>query len=228
MDPIDYQSRGGAFERNETMNAGVYLARRKLVTWLDLYHWKWTQEYKRLKLEIARLEVRFKSHAQKAKHTKQRRRLEIRIARLRAPLQTELAGHMSSPRIGILGDHADAGHRFMADYQMATSALAGRSIWIGDRVGGGGGGGRDSAIIIAAKVSDVIACIERVHGKPAAKVVLAVCGDNASITKAAKESGLTDRRGKAMQELRVGLGFLCQWYAPKYISQPFRRSTLTR
>lgn len=214
MQPIDYQFRGGnAMEWTETMRAGVYAARRKLVTYLDYYHWQWAMEHKRLGIALASLDMRFARPLKKVKHKKQQQRLERRKARLRLPIISALAEHSWKPRVGITGDQTDAGHQFMADYQQAMAALAGKSIWIGDRVGGGGGSGLDAGAIMGGKMADTIRATIRARGESCAKVLCAVAGRNESVTAAAREAGLADRKGKAMASLREGLEFLCSWYA---------------
>jgi len=225
MEPIDYQSRGGAITRTETIKAGVSLARRQVITYLDLYHWQWKVEHRRIKRELAGLDIRFQRHAKKITRKKQRRRIEIRRNRFRNELFSELAGHLTSPKIGIIGDHADAGHRFMAEYQHATGALAGRSIWIGERLGGGATGGerQESAALIAEKVSRVVRNIEAARDRPTAHIILSVCGANESVTAAGKKAGLADRRGKAIQKLRDGLEYLCGWYSHEFKTTPRSR-----
>ena len=213
MEPSDYQFRGGsALEWSETMRAGVYAARRKLVTYLDFYHWQWAIEHKRITDALAGLELRFSGPLTRVKHAKERKRLERRKWRLKLPLLDELAEHCTNPRKGITGDQADAGHRFMGEYQTATRALAGGRAWIGERVGGGGGAGYDAAAIMGGKLAQVIRALEKAKGKECTTIICAVCGRNASLSGAAREAGLADRKGKAVRSLRVGLEFLRSWY----------------
>lgn len=228
--PLDWQNQSGEFEVTETMRAGMKLARRKVITWLDLYHWHWKQERQRLVVELAALDARFGAHLRKAKKAKQRRRLEIRRSNLARPILSALAGHLSNPTVGITGDQADAGHRFMVEYQRATSALAGRSVWIGDRVGGGGSpaaamAGFEIGVAVTIHAGDALRHVQRAHGPAVALIVRSVCGHNESITAAARAAGLRDRRGKGMVALRAGLETLRARYAHEPTStQRFRQT----
>lgn len=120
--------------------------------------------------------------------------------------------HHRSPERGVSPDQWEAGTRFADDWLAAHGSL-GCSTADLHSTGGGRGGAEEAAGAAQVAVRRALDAIARSEaGEPAAKVVIAICGQGESLSDYARRCGAEDKAGETTKLLRAGLDTLVRHY----------------